>query len=168
MKNTSVVSVLVIFLLGYALPSSAQVTLPEVTIKAVRYKYLSAVDNQDVAQPVRMLERQAAEYDVKETDYYEDEYDNYFVSFYIPQGSILAAYDKDGRLIRTAEKYSDIGLPQAVREAVVKRFPNWSIAKDAYLVTYNEDKGAKKVYKILLKNGDKRMKVKANENGEFL
>lgn len=151
-----------------SLQTTAQQTLPEITVMAVRYKYLSAVGGKDLAQPVRMLERKAASYNVKNTDYYEDDYDTYFVSFYIPEGEILAAYDKDGKLLRTAEKYKDVAVPDAVRSAVAARFPNWGIAKDVYLVNYHQETGATKTYKLTLQNGDERIKVKLNEKGEFL
>jgi hypothetical protein len=55
-----------------------------------------------------------------------------------------------------------------VSKAVAKRFPQWSIPKDVYLVTYEDEKGATKVWRLLLKNGDKRLRVKANEKGEFM
>jgi hypothetical protein len=168
MKRSNVFLLLGAFALGFSLPVFAQDILPEITVKAVKYKYLNAVDQKDVAQPVKLLERRAAEYDVKSADFYEEDYDTYFVSFYIPEGQVLAAYDKDGKLLHTAEKYKDVALPVAVREAVTKRFPQWAITRDVYLVSYFEEKGATKTYKLTLQNGDKRMKVKTNEKGEFL
>jgi hypothetical protein len=168
MKQSKMLLLLGVFTLGFTLPLLAQETLPEVTIKAVRYKYLNAVDNKDVAKPVKFMEKQAAEYDVKAQDFYLDEYEDYSVSFFIPDGEILAAYDKDGKLLRTVEKYKNVAIPKAVREEVTTRFPGWAITKDVYLVNYKEDRGATKVYKLLLENGDKRMKVKTNEKGEFL
>lgn len=142
--------------------------LPEVTVYGLRHKYLSAVDNKELARPVKMLERRAAEFDVKSSDYYEEEYDTYFISFYIPDGEILATYDKDGKLLSTVEKYKNVALPQTIAQAVVKRFPNWTIPKDVYLVNYNEQSGSKKVYKITLENADKRLKIKVNDKGEFI
>ena len=168
MKKPKGLLLLGAFVLGFSLHTVAQEVLPEVTIKSVRYKYLSAVDQKDVAQPVKMLQRQAAEYDVKKSQYYEDEFDTYFISFYIPDGELLATYDQDGKLLRTAEKYKNVALPKAVGEAVVRSFPGWAISQDAYLVNYYEDSGARKVYKLVLENGDKRMKIKTNEKGEFL
>ncbi|HEX2607332.1 MAG TPA: nicotinate-nucleotide adenylyltransferase [Flavisolibacter sp.] len=146
----------------------AQEVLPEITVMAVRYKYLSAVGQKDLAQPVKMLERKAATYNIKNTDYYEDEYDTYFVSFIIPEGEILAAYDKDGKLLHTAEKYKNVALPEVVRNAVTKRFPKWGIPNDTYLVNYFQEGGTTKIYKLTLENGDQRLKVKVNEKGEFL
>ncbi|MCC8426418.1 hypothetical protein [Mucilaginibacter sp. UR6-11] len=167
MKKLILIPVFSLALLGYALPSLAQITLPEVNVVATTYKYLNAVDNKELPQPVRMLERLAATYDVKKADFYEDVFDTYFVSFYIPDGTILATYDKDGKLLRTAENFKNTKLPRAIREAVEKRFPQWSISKDAYLVNYFNDNGAKKKYKLVLENGDKRIRVTTNELGEF-
>jgi hypothetical protein len=150
-------------------PVLAQIKLPEVRITASTYKYLSAADNSEMAQPVRMLEQAAAAYDVKKTEFYDDDYGGYFISFYIPDGEILATYDKDGKLMRTAEKFKNTKLPDAVKDAVTQRFPNWTISKDVYQVFYYDQKDkANKIFKILLENGDKRMKVKLNEKGEFI
>src|SRR5689334_17460899 len=124
MKHSILKLVVVAFTLGYTLPALAQEVLPEVTVVATNYKYLKSVGGKEVAQPVQTLQRSAAAYDVKKSDYYEDDYETYFVSFYIPEGQILAAYDKNGKLIRTAEKYENIKLPSAVTAAVGNRFPN--------------------------------------------
>lgn len=167
MKRSVLLPVVVVFTMGYAIPVLAQETLPEVTVVATNYKYLKSVGGKEVAQPVQILQRSAAAYDVKKLDYYEDDYDSYFVSFVLPEGQILAAYDKNGKLLRTAEKYQNVKLPTSVTSAVSTRYPNWSISKDIYQVTYYDDKGSEKKYKLMLQNGNKRIKVKVNEAGEF-
>ncbi len=168
MKQSKLKLLFTAIFMATVMPLFAQDTLPEVIISAVRYKYLSAVDQKDVAMPVRQLERQAATYDVKKTELYEDDYGTYYVSFYIPEGNILAAYDRDGKLLRTVEKFKNVALPNVVASAIVSKHPGWKIAKDVYLVNYNEGSGATKTYKVTLEKGDKRMKVKTNEKGEFL
>ena len=152
-----------------ALPSFAQINLPEVKIIASKFKYLNATDNREMAQPVRMLEFKAAAYNVKNSEFYNDDYDGYYISFYIPDGEILAVYDNEGKLLRTAEKFKNTKLPAAVSDAVAQRFPNWHISKDVYKVHYYDQKEtADKTFKLLLENGDKRMNVKVNEKGEFI
>ena len=140
--------------LGLTSPLLAQVPkveeLSEVVVTAVNYKYLNAIDSKEVAIPVQMLERKAAAYNVEDSDFYQDDYDIYYVSFYIPEGKIVAAYNGEGEIIRTIERFENIKLPTAVRNAVAERFPNWTIVKDAYRVTYNQDKGANKTYKLKL------------------
>mgnify|MGYP001818545389 FL=1 len=142
--------------------------LSEVVVTAVNYKYLNQTDNKEAAVPVQMLQRKVAAYDVTTKDYYQDDYEYYTVEFYIPDGKIVAAYDPDGKILRTIEKFNNIKLPTAVSEALLDRFPNWTVSSDVYRVTYTEKMGAKKVYKLKLENGDKEMKIKMNEDGEFL
>ena len=169
MKKINMLLILGACVFGFTLQSIAQKVLPEVTIVASNYKYINSVEDQDAAQPIRMLEREAAVFDLKNSEFYEDEYDQYFISFYIPEGKILAAYDKDGKILRTAEKFKNVALPQAVTKAIAQKYPNWSIAKDAYLVSYYEGNYvAKKRYKILLENGNKRLRVKVDDKGMFL
>jgi hypothetical protein len=168
MKHSKIMLFLGVLIVGFIIPSFAQETLPEVTVSSVRYKYLSAVDNKDLPAPVKILERKAAEFDVKNSEFYDDEYDEYHISFYLPSGYILATYDRDGKLLRTAEKYKKVAMPPAVAQAVAKRFPQWTVPNDMYLVTYQEGKEPKKVWKLVLQNGDKRLRVKTDDKGEFL
>ena len=134
-------------------------------VKATKYKYLNQVGFEDVAIPVKELQEKVAKYEVSDADFYRDDYDLYYVTFYIPEGKVLAAYDGEGNLIRTAEKYKDVALPKAVMASVADRFPNWEVTKDVYLVNYYYKKGAKKVYKLKLENGDKTVRIKVNEEG---
>ncbi|WP_299218503.1 nicotinate-nucleotide adenylyltransferase [uncultured Aquimarina sp.] len=156
--------------LGLTIPSFSQKTeeLPEVVIIATNYKYLRALDSGDEPLSVDLLQKEVASYDLKNSDVYEDEYELYHVSFYIPDGKILAAYDKNGKVLRTIEKFKNVKLPRNVIEAVTKRFPGWVIAKDVYLVNYHSEKGVTKKYKLRLQNGKKRIKVKTDEFGKFL
>ncbi len=143
--------------------------LSEVTVVATNYKYLNSVNSEEVASiPVEMLERKVAAFDYKSSDFYSDEFDRYNITFYIPEGKILAAYDRDGKLLRTVERFKDVNVPTAVKKAVMDRFPEWTISKDVYRVNYNDKKGAEKTYKLHLENDDKTLKIKTDEKGNFL
>jgi hypothetical protein len=168
MKHLKLILILIVFTTGFALKSQAQIVLPEVKIEAINYKYLNSVSADASALPVKRLQREVAAFDLKTSEYYEDEYDSYFISFYIPEGEILAAYDKDGNLLRTAEKYKNVKLPTEVASTVAQKYSGWTIAKDVYLVSYYESKGISKVYKLVLENGTKRMRIKTNEFGDII
>ncbi|NAS13724.1 nicotinate-nucleotide adenylyltransferase [Poritiphilus flavus] len=143
--------------------------LSEVVVYATNYKYLHSLASEEPGPvPVEMLERKVAAFDVKGSEYYQDDYGLYHINFYIPEGRILAAYDKDGKIILTAERFRDVSLTKSVRKAIQERFPNWKITKDIYLVRYHEDKGVTKIYKIKLENEEKVLRVKVDENGNFL
>ena len=160
-----------LFIFGLTIKLYAQdpktIELDEVVVNTT-YKYLSSTDTEDIPIPVNELQFKAATFDIKTLDIYADEYDFYEVYFIIPQGKILATYDDKGNIIRTAEKYKDIDLPKPVLLSVLKRFPNWSITKDVYLVKFREGELAKKKFKLTLKNGDKHIKVKLDADGNFL
>lgn len=165
--------VLGLFVMGLTIPLSAQIIktekLSEVTVYATNYKYLNDVNTEEVASiPVELLERKVAGYNIKDSDFYQDDYDLYSINFYIPEGKILASYDKDGNLLSTAEKFKDINLPMTVKKAVFDKYPKWTITKDIYLVNYKDGRGANKTYKLKLENGDQTIRVKLNEKGEFL
>jgi hypothetical protein len=161
-----------LFVIGLTSQVFAQVPkvekLSEVVVTAVNYKYLNALDSKEVAIPVKMMERKAAAYNVQDSEYYSDDYAFYTVSFYVPEGKIVAAYNAEGEIVRTIERFENVRLPNAVRDAVAERFPKWAIVKDVYRVTYVQDKGANKSYKLKLKNGGKTMRVKIDDTGEFL
>ena len=46
--------------------------LPEVEVRATNYKYLNSVDNSEAAVPVQLLEKKAAQFDIKSAEFYED------------------------------------------------------------------------------------------------
>jgi hypothetical protein len=164
--------IIALMVFGLTIPLFAQVIndgmLDEVVVRATNYKYLNETGTREASVSVNLLQKEVANYDLKETDLYQDEYDLYTVSFYIPDGKVVAAYDKDGHILRTIEKYKNVTLPNDVRTAVVKRFPGWGINEDVYRISYNQDDGAKKMYKLTLVNGDKKMRVKLDETGAFL
>ena len=159
-----------LFLLGLSPQMKAQIEeLSEVKIYATNYKYLNDVSSQEVASiPVKDLESKVANFDVKASEFYHDDYDEYIISFYIPQGKILAAYDREGKIIRTAERFKNVNIPMAVKNAVVGKFPGWNITEDIYKVVFYDTRGTSKTYKLKLDNGVKIMRVKLDENGNFL
>ena len=160
--------ILGLLIFGLASQVNSQVIeLETIELTAVNYKYLNAVDSKEVPVPVRMLEKKVAEFDLKNAEFYTDEYDLYHVQFYIPEGKILAAYDKDGKIIRTVERFKDVKLPEMVRLAIVERFPGWAVAKDVYQVKYH-DGDSRRIWKVVLTNGDKKMRVKLDGYGKFL
>ncbi len=164
--------ILALTLMGMMAPLSAQEVqteeLTEVVVSPMNYKYLDRVGNKDAAIPVRLLEQEAASYDVLSEGYFMDEYNYYTVSFFIPEGKLVAVYDEEGTIIRTIERFKNVNVPKAVKKSLKTRYPNWEVIKDVYLVTYNEKLGTKKTYKFKLRNGDKVIRVKMDEQGDPL
>lgn len=162
-----------LFLFGIMSPVFAQVTNPEelkeVELVAVNYKYLDQVTKGEIPVPVKLLQEKVARFDLQNSEYYEDDYDFYEVTFYIPEGTILAAYDRKGKLLRTVERFKNVGMPSAVSQAIKAKYPDYAVASDVYFVKYLDNKGVqKRNYKLKLDNGSDRLRVKIDEKGNFL
>ena len=162
--------VLGLFLIGFTTQVNSQaIELPE-TLISVNYKYLDAVDLNNAPERVKILEKEVLNYkNIEQSKLYDDEHDIYTVSFYVPKGKIVAAYDSNGKIVRTIEKYNNVRLPLVVMQAVSKRFPNWGIVEDIYYIKYYIEKDSlKQEYKIKIKNEDEIITIKTNEKGAFL
>ena len=158
-----------LFILGLTTQVFSQVIeLSEVNV-SVNYKYLDAIDLDQIPIPVKILTEKVLNFEANKDDLYDDEYDTYRVSFFIPDGKVVAAYDNTGKILRTIEKYKNIRLPQGVLQAIAERFPNWAVIEDVYEVNYHCDKGiTKKHYKIKLENQDKIVSIKTDAKGNFI
>ena len=161
--------ILGLIIFGLTTQITAQVIeLSEVDV-SLNYQYLDAVNADEAAVPVKYLTNEVVNYETNSENWYDDEFDTYKVSFFIPEGKIVAAYDKDGKIVRTIEKYKNVRLPQSVLEAVAEKYPKYAVIEDVYEVKYHCDKGiVKKQYKIKLKNKDKVVTVKTDADGNFI
>ena len=91
------------------------------------------------------------------------------IYFKAPVGKILAAYDSNGDIIRTQEKFVDIQLPLKVSNSVVDNYPGWKVTGDIYLVKYHRNKeDVSKTYKLFIAKDGKTKKIKTDELGNIL
>jgi len=166
--------ILGLFVFGLTIQSFAQeIEILEVSIAPASYKYIDKVagDNAEVspAEPVKLLQERPAAFNLGNSKYYEDEYENYFLSFYIPEGKILASYDAEGNILRTIEKLKNTEIPSVVAKAVVDKYPGWTVSENVYLVNFHDkNEVIRKEYKLLLERANQRRRVKTDENGNFL
>lgn len=158
-----------LFIFGLTTQVNAQtIELAEVELSA-NYKYLNATNSEEIAVPVKRLVNEVLNFNEDNIDVYIDDNGEYSVSFYIPEGQIIAAFNNDGKILRTFEKYENIRLPLEVLQNIALNFPNWAIAGNTYLVTFHCEKGVtKKLYKIKLQNVDKVLNIKTDEKGVIL
>ncbi len=158
-----------LFIFGLTTQINAQtIELPEVEL-SVNYKYLNANNSEEIAVPVKKLVNEVLAFSDDNNDVYIDDNGEYSVSFYIPEGQIIAAFNKEGKILRTFEKYNNIRLPLEVLQMIANRYPNYAIAGNSYLVSFHCEKGVtKKLYKIRLENVDEVLNIKTDEKGIFL
>ena len=144
------------------------VELPEVEVD-VNYRYLEAIESADVSEAVLNLEKEVAFYNVRESSMYKDDYDKYTISFFIPEGRIVAAYDKDGKILKTIERFKNVKLPKSILATLAERYPGWEIVEDTYKVNYYDFSGtAKKQYKVKLEKNGMIKNLKFRDDGMVL
>jgi len=163
-----IIGLIIIGLTTISFAQEKVISLAEVEVLGVNYKYLNAIGTSQVAKPVKMLEQKVASFDIKSLDDYEDEEQDYYVYFKIPKGKILAVYDGEGEIIRTSERFDNISLPLAVSNAIIKRYPGFKITSDIYLVSYKRNGVMRKTYKLFIEKSGIHTRVKTDENGKFL
>jgi hypothetical protein len=163
---------LLLVTLGFVTPFLAQEIgteeLSEVVVKPVNYKYLNQINHKADPVPVRLLQKEAAGYIVQDQDFYQDDYSHYTVSFYIPEGKLVAVYDHEGVILRTIERFKNVDVPRAVVRSLKNSYPDWELLSDVYFVTYNQREGAVKRYKLKLRKGEKIIRLKMDEQGQIL
>ena len=164
--------ILGLFILGLTGQMFAQNTnieeLPTVVLHNVNYKYLTNVYTEHEAQIVGFLQNEVANFDLKRADVYEDEESSYEIFFMIPDGYICANYNNNGEITSTLEKFNNSKLPPIVSRSVTNEYPGWSISRNTYSVKYNQGKGIAKSYRLILENGNQRIRIKTDGEGNIL
>lgn len=136
--------------------------LDEVTLVPLNADYSMRVIDQQMPPSVKNLERRAARFDVRDLRAYNRNYDVYEVLFKENNGSIIATYDQEGRILESHEKFRNIALPPKVRNYLYLEYPGWIISKDVYFVSYYNDGEILKTCKVQLTKGKQKRHVNLN------
>lgn len=154
--------------LGFSQNGIEQVDLSAVNVTPLNLSYLNKVQDRDTPERVKELENIASRYDVTESKVFNRKFEAYEVIFKETDGSIIATYDSDGKIISSLERFNDVLLPYKVRTTVFDKYPDWILHKDSYLVSYYLDKDVKKVYKVQLRKDGKRKNLKIDTSGNII
>ncbi len=155
--------------LGFSQSSGIeQVELSEISVIPFNTTYLNQVQDENTPERVKEIENVASQFDIMESKTYNEKYDAYEVIFKETNGRIIATYDKHGKIISSSERFHDVLLPYKVRRAVFKQYPDWTLQKNSYLVSYYLNKDVKKVYRVLLKKDGERKNLKVDTSGNII
>lgn len=153
--------------LGYAQSATSEmeeVKLSDVTLTPLNTDYLNKMQEGNIADRVFILEKKASRYNVKESPFFNP-LGLSEIYFSQKRGKILATYNSNGKIVSTSERYKDLILPMPVRNAVFKGYPGWTIYGNTYLVSYWQNKGTKKAYKIKIRKDGLKKNLKFDVDG---
>jgi hypothetical protein len=146
----------------------AELELEGITLLPANLSYLSMVSAGTKALKVIKLQKAAASFDITTADSYDKNAKYHEFSFDMEDGHIYATYDRDGRIVRSDESFKDVVLLPPTRNSIYNTFPDWEVVGNKYEVLYRLGKKTEKVYKIILKNGNQRKRVKLDPQGKIL
>ncbi len=170
-KLMNVLIVLGVTSLGFSQNTNGKIKrekLNDIVITNVNFNYLQQVHDSTTAQFVNLLETEAAMYNVKDESEFDGRNQPFLITFRGSKGFIIAAYDKNGKIIQTTENYKDIRISKNLAESVLKQFPKSSFLKAYYTVNYDSQKQVEKTYKLKIKQGNiiKNLRINVNDNAK--
>ena len=137
-----------------------EVELEGVTVVSPNASYLAMVQDKGTPETVKRLERKAASFNLKESPVYNKIDKAYEVFFSNSKGRIVATYDDEGKILASVEKFADVVVPGPIRNTVYATYPDWTMHKNTYLVTYFHNKGVKKTYHFQIAKGEETKNLK--------
>ncbi|GGH44472.1 hypothetical protein IA57_03145 [Mangrovimonas yunxiaonensis] len=144
------------------------VQLTEVNLKPINASYFDNVYDRNSPNDVKELQREVANYDIKESDVFDSQMESYDVLFKEKGGDksrIIATFDKEGKILTSFERHNNIFLPSAVRNAIFKEYDGWTLAKTTYKVSYFQNKKVEKTYFARIEKDGRRKNLKIDAAG---
>ncbi len=97
-----------------------------------------------------------------------DDYDTFEIDLDGKGTDITATYDRHGNLLNSAEHLKNAVPPVAVRDAVEKGYPGWTITKDVYNMQQFKAGKMKQHYRIEIMKDGKKMRINTDASGKIL
>jgi len=136
------------------------VDLKMITVRPLNITYVHTVVDERMPEVVTKLENKAARYNITENPVFDGNFEAYEVIFSQNNGTIIATYDQNGKILQTSERFKNITLPAFIRNKIHAENPGWTIHSDLYMVSYYCNKGVKKICKIQLRKDGQRKNLK--------
>ena len=97
-----------------------------------------------------------------------DDYDTYNITLIGRDGEMSATYNNNGKLLSSTEHLRNVAPPEAVRLAIAKEFPGWTLEKDAFNMVRYENGRKVEHFRMVLAKGNEKIRVYSTEDGVLL
>ena len=132
-------------------------------------EYLKIMERQPVPKQVKSLEKIVASYDIKELEIYNSKSPSvYDVVFAEGKNTVIASFDKYGRIIRSISKFYDVRIPHDPSVTISKNYPGWKFSKTLCLIKYSKGKAVEIMYEVQLVNNKEKKIIKTDASGNML
>lgn len=158
--------------LAFAQASSEErgaLELEGITVMPANMGYYTNVVNGGIkAMKVVELQKTVASFDITKSSIYDDKKRLYHLEFNHKDGNILTTFNRNGRIMKSFERYKNIPFPLTVRNSIYKAYPGWFAEANTYIVSYNSGEDSKKVLKVKLAREGRTKRIKVNTQGKIL
>ena len=125
--------------------------------------YLDKVQGGSTPAYVRLVEQEVSNWDpTLSSKFGTKKYELFSTNFQTAKGYISAYYDHKGDILFATERFKNVALPYYVSRSIAIEYPGWSFDSTKYLVQYAEGKTAKRVFKVVIKKGNKTKRLKVH------
>ncbi|WP_123812080.1 hypothetical protein [Mangrovimonas sp. DI 80] len=132
--------------------------LAPVEIKTINLNYAKKVIDRNAAIGIINLQKEVANFNLIASELYDEESKVFPLKFEYRHGKIFATFNQDGIILKSFEKFKDIALPSVVLNTVKKLYPNWSLRKTSYEVSYQLEEDVERIYYVQIVK-DKQKKI---------
>lgn len=84
----------------------------------------------------------------------------YDVNFKCKKGYLEARYSRSGELVEIFQKFEDVALPRELMHQLYRDYKGWKMITNKSVATFKEDGSNRTIYRIQLRNGDRKKLVK--------
>ncbi|MDT0688817.1 hypothetical protein RM549_03425 [Salegentibacter sp. F188] len=86
--------------------------------------------------------------------------DSYQVSFVTLKGFLKVDFDREGKVVKTYQRFRNIKLPNALSHEIYRDYKGWNILRNLYVAKGRNGNIDKEFYRLKLENGNKIQNIK--------
>ncbi len=90
----------------------------------------------------------------------KENYDSYMLTFKSSNGQLDVDYDKEGRLVKNRQYFTNVKLPAEIKNRLDKDYRGWTVVKSKYFSKGKGELTEKALYRIKVANGNEVRRVK--------
>jgi len=141
--------------------------LEDNTRSSININYLTKVQNVKTSVNVKLFEDIVSRHDITTSLKFDRRVKPFKVKFITSNGSIIATYDQNGKILTSLEKFKNVDLPLHILKSISKEYPNASILSNTYLVSYKSNNDIIKRYTVKIKKDNVKKNLRIDSEGRI-
>ncbi|PCE66112.1 hypothetical protein [Sediminicola luteus] len=161
---------------AYTSVENVKPSTTEVVVK--NQSYLTAVRGSMLPLSIRKFRRTVADFDIRTHEVWEDsekpkegvQVPHLTYSVLLEEGGhkVMATYDNQGNVVKSAERYKGVNIPKSLRKQLATEYPGWAFTSSQCEIDYIQGKGNMIRFKIGMEKDGKQKQKRLRFDSEAL